>query len=346
MQTNETIKILEVYKQLGTVQKTARAFKKAERTVRNILIHNGIQPPARGQYSIDRGCNIEMHKELVVDLYCNQGKQISEISSILKCPKGSVSSFLRKNKIPTHIKRVQDKLKANKEEVIRVYHQYEEMNKTAEVLGCDSDSLRLFFKNEKIPYKNSKPYNTSIPTSDEKDKIRRLVAEDNTMTQIGKELNRSGPQIAKICDSNNIPRPTKEEQSRKNGLLSMDSMFRHKIVTLPSGEQIYKQGYEPQFLDYVFSNHLLAEDEIEYRPKSIKYIDTTLNNKSRHYFPDFYIPKYNLIIEVKSEYILKKQTLLNANLKRQATIDLGFNYILILDNNFNEFKQFISNFNK
>ena len=108
----------------------------------------------------------------------------------------------------------------------------------------------------------------------------------------------------------------------------------HKSYALPSGKILYLQGYEPQFLDYVFSNSLLGEDEITSNVKSIKYVE---NDKPRFYFPDFYIPKFNLIAEIKSSWILKRQTAHTQYLKQQATIKAGFDYILILDNDFSVF---------
>jgi len=120
---------------------------------------------------------------------------------------------------------------------------------------------------------------------------------------------------------------------------------KNKIYILPSGEIVYKQGYEHQFLDYVFQNNILKEDEIDYSPKGIKYIAT--DDKEHWYFPDFYIPKWNLIIEIKSRYILQKQGIENQKLKEKYTIQNGFKFLLILDDkrilNFEEFEKFIKN---
>ena len=109
--------------------------------------------------------------------------------------------------------------------------------------------------------------------------------------------------------------------------------YNHKKYILPSGTIIYKQGYEPQFLDYIFNNMLLKENEIVYFPKRIKFVDTF--HKYRYYFPDFYIPKFNLIIEIKSTWTIKLDKFLY--LKEIATKNNGFNYIKIIDNKFKEF---------
>ena len=82
------------------------------------------------------------------------------------------------------------------------------------------------------------------------------------------------------------------------------SCFKKKIYKLPeSGQLIGLQGFEPQFLNFVFSSKLLEENEIIYSPDSILY--TGIDNKTHHYFPDFYIPKLNLIVEIKSDKMIE-----------------------------------------
>ena len=118
-----------------------------------------------------------------------------------------------------------------------------------------------------------------------------------------------------------------------------------KSYILPSGKIIYKMGYEPQFLDYMFKNNILKEDEIDYSPKGIKYIG--IDQKEHYYFPDFYIPKWNLIVEIKSAYT--EQLDKNVILKEQATKSSGYQYIRVVsrDNthklNFDSFKEFLQN---
>ena len=49
------------------------------------------------------------------------------------------------------------------------------------------------------------------------------------------------------------------------------------------------------------------------------------HNKNHVYFPDFYIPKDNLIIEVKSPYTYKRQLITNI-LKSHCVRKSNFNY--------------------
>ena len=116
----------------------------------------------------------------------------------------------------------------------------------------------------------------------------------------------------------------------------LKSSYRRKEYILQSGKNILLQGEEPYFLDYVFSNNLLKEDEIIYHPKGIKYL---VENKNHYYYPDFFVPKFNLIVEVKSWYILSIQK--NTDLKIDSTKSLGYKYILILDKKYDEFTNLI-----
>jgi len=119
----------------------------------------------------------------------------------------------------------------------------------------------------------------------------------------------------------------------------LKNTFRKKEYILPSGKIILLQGEEPNFLDYVFSNNLLKEDEINYKPKRIKYI---LEEKEHYYFPDFFISKLNLVVEIKSWYILSIQK--NTDLKIDATKVFGHHYIMILDKKYDEFTNLIKEF--
>ena len=66
----------------------------------------------------------------------------------------------------------------------------------------------------------------------------------------------------------------------------------------------------------------------------------TLNDNQKIYYPDFYIPKYNLIIEIKSMYYYNLHTEMNLA-KQKACIEQGYNFIFIIDKNYTEFENII-----
>lgn len=113
------------------------------------------------------------------------------------------------------------------------------------------------------------------------------------------------------------------------------NQYKQKEYMLPSGKKIMLQGFEPQFLDYIFNNTTLTENDVVCYPDSFTYLDS--NNNSHYYYPDFLIPKLNLIIEIKSRWTVKTDK--NLLLKEQIVKSEGFNYLRIIDNNFTEFNQ-------
>jgi hypothetical protein len=96
---------------------------------------------------------------------------------------------------------------------------------------------------------------------------------------------------------------------------------KHAII---NGINISYQGYE-----LVGWKTLLNSDikfsEICYKKKEMPVITFMWQNKIKRYFPDFYIPHKNLIIEIKSTWTYKKYLQINV-LKKQAAINLGFNF--------------------
>lgn len=93
----------------------------------------------------------------------------------------------------------------------------------------------------------------------------------------------------------------------------------------------YQATYELDFLIFCNQNDLL--DIISDQPPVIKY---AYKNKVRKYYPDFYIEKHNLIIEIKSTWWFDTYKEQNLS-KQQACKDLGYEIVFIMDKNYTEF---------
>ena len=126
-------------------------------------------------------------------------------------------------------------------------------------------------------------------------------------------------------------------QDQENFSKRNKSLFSKKNYILPSGRTIVLMGYEPLFLDYIFKKNLLREEDIDYKPKRVRYIG--YDGFEHYYFPDFYITKFNLILEIKSDWTEKQDK--NLKLKEKACIDRGFKYLRIINNNFEKFEQLL-----
>ena len=115
---------------------------------------------------------------------------------------------------------------------------------------------------------------------------------------------------------------SQSEEIQKKKILSGYRIKKYKYL--------YYQGtYELDFLENFY-------DKIEI--KNIKSIKYDYNDKKRIYFPDFYLPEYNLIIEIKSNYIYNLHKERN-ECKRLGTLENGYNFIFIIDKDYTEFIQ-------
>jgi very-short-patch-repair endonuclease len=90
----------------------------------------------------------------------------------------------------------------------------------------------------------------------------------------------------------------------------------------------YQGSYELDFLEHYYDKLNIK------RSKSIKY---KINESNHIYFPDFYIPELNLIIEIKNSYLAKRDKL-KLSAKKYAVLKKGFNFIMIIDKDYSSFE--------
>lgn len=98
---------------------------------------------------------------------------------------------------------------------------------------------------------------------------------------------------------------------------------KYKKYTLPSGNIINVQGYEPYALNILLTKY--NEEQIITNRTTIPRIPYKLNNTNKYYFPDIYIPHINTIIEVKSDWTYRLEYDKN-QAKAAATRNAGYNY--------------------
>lgn len=119
--------------------------------------------------------------------------------------------------------------------------------------------------------------------------------------------------------------------------------FKKKSYKLPSGKVIKLQGYEDDFLEYVFKNTTLTEEDFGFN-KVFRIELSKYKSKHKHYYPDFFLRKYNTTVEIKSKYIAKLNPYLH-NRKIQKTKELGYNHIVIYDKDYASFEVFLKTHN-
>lgn len=120
----------------------------------------------------------------------------------------------------------------------------------------------------------------------------------------------------------------------KNEKFLIDFMKRSLKIKNFNNSDIYYQGtYELDFLEKYSSAESIENGKV------IKYI---FGNNTHSYLSDFYLPKYNLIIEIKSKYTYNLH--LDKNLsKKEYSILSGHNHIFIIDKDYTEFEKIINN---
>ena len=101
----------------------------------------------------------------------------------------------------------------------------------------------------------------------------------------------------------------------------------------------YQSSYEKDFLDHCLEIDLLNDIS---RGPTIRY---EKDDKIKIHYPDFYIEKYNLIIEIKSDYYYYKYIETN-KIKLKTAIKCGYNYLFIINKKYDLFDEIIDNIKK
>ena len=89
------------------------------------------------------------------------------------------------------------------------------------------------------------------------------------------------------------------------------------------------QGYEPIGLECLIQDYGLGKHDIMIGKSKVPIIEYVEDSKNKLYFPDFYLPNQNLLIEVKSQYTLEKNYD-QVMLKCEASINRGYSIILLV----------------
>jgi hypothetical protein len=95
---------------------------------------------------------------------------------------------------------------------------------------------------------------------------------------------------------------------------------------------LYYQGtYEKDFLDKYFGKFTIMNG------KTISY---KINDKNLKYYSDFFLPEYNLIVEIKSTMWFNKHLEKNI-MKEQSCKDQGYQFVFIIDKDYTKFNDLI-----
>lgn len=115
-----------------------------------------------------------------------------------------------------------------------------------------------------------------------------------------------------------------EKQQKKSYLLKKHDKL----------ELYYRGTYEKDFLDFCYNNKIKIE-----KGKRFEYL---IDNQKHYYFSDFYIKSHNLIVEIKSDWTYNNNLEIN-KLKEKSVLNSGYDYLFLIDKDYNEFKDKLKN---
>lgn len=159
----------------------------------------------------------------------------------------------------------------------------------------------------KDPQIREKIYNTNIerygvPFLLQSDK-HKVIMGDTMESRYGKRFSMQIPHIREKAIQTSIKNFGCEHPMQNHDFYSSMNIYKSKEYILPSGRKIKLQGYEPQALDILLK--MYDESDIKVSRIEMPKIWYFKNETMHKYYPDFYIPRDNLIIEVKSEWTMQ-----------------------------------------
>jgi hypothetical protein len=116
-----------------------------------------------------------------------------------------------------------------------------------------------------------------------------------------------------------------------NSIFTKQFKSAFKFINYKDTDLQYQSSYEFDFLENFYSKIKIT------KLKPIKYKDKT---KTHYYYPDFYLPDINLVVEIKSNYTYKYDISKN-KIKQKTCEDNGYNFIFIIDKDYSEFMKLL-----
>lgn len=345
MKQYDTSKIIEDYKELKSTHKVAPLHGVTATTIRSILKKNNVELPHIN----------DKHKEHIPSALEDYKNGVSMIGVGKKY--GFTPTFFKKilkeNNLE-YIDRAKNPfsgpvvyIKKNLKSLIGDYNTNKNLSEVAVKHNIKFEPLYRYFKNHNL-LSREHDHIDKEKSQLLKDEVYKMYEGGLGQAAIGKILNTSRYNIKKIILEHfgkEFMR-SKSEAIRLNNLTEEHQRKAHaglgkkRNYTLPSGNIIPIQGYEDHFLNYVFKYSNLKEEDFQFTPRKRIKLSDSPKTKHKHYYPDFFIPKYNLIIEIKSWYTFNMNVYLNKR-KIRKTREEGYKFIMIKDKKYNIFHKYL-----
>lgn len=233
----------------------------------------------------------ETNPELYINCYiCNKQLNILKSDYSLRgfktCSKGCLKKFQQRKQSQETIQKRINKTDYKKAMETRTLNNLKKYNvKNTSCLKEIADKISKSNKGKKSP--RTKEHQQKI--IDSKLKNGTLKHSDTTKKKISVQINNywqneNGESLASTVSNN------KGGRGYKKGFLN--NLF-------------FKSSYEEKFILFCMKNNIKIESA-ENKKFRVRYIG--LDNKFHFYYPDFYLPDYNTIIELKPSGLLNDET--------------------------------------
>jgi len=121
-----------------------------------------------------------------------------------------------------------------------------------------------------------------------------------------------------------------ENASQNPKIFSKQQKGRFEIFKFRDTDLFYQGKFELDFLNKYFEIFEIMNGPV------IEYV---YDSSNRRYFSDFYLPQFNLIVEVKSTYTYELAKDKNIQ-KQKSCLSFGYKHLFIIDKNYQEFEIF------
>lgn len=164
--------------------------------------------------------------------------------------------------------------------------------------------------------------------------ILNILRKNNIKIRSNTESQNNSYTKQKVIESN-IKKFGVTNPMQHSEIFEKSNLNRYKYKTCTINEITFDrlQGYEEQGIKYILQNYSdikindIKAGRCHDLPK-IKYF-----YKSRRiYFPDIFIPKINLLVEIKCEYTFNNNKEINL-IKQKASFDAGYKHLIIVFSN-------------
>ena len=248
----------------------------------------------------------------------------AKIYNVIKSEEGCMKKYNVKN--PNNIKEIVIKRNKTRRKNKKLDSDYfSKKIKETLILNKIKDPLYQEKINEKIQSTWLLNYNVDHPMKSNKVKLKTIETKKKRKKFNPHYQKNINEKRKNTCLLNlGVPYPMQNKKSLEKQQKSSLKLHKYKNTNL-----YYQGSYELDFLEKYYDKF----SDIKRGP-SIKY---KLNNECKVYFPDFYIPSLNLIVEVKGSYW--KNYI--CDIKKRYCIYNGYKYIIIIDKDYNFFKTMI-----